>query len=277
MDAPDHRPEPDRAPSTGPRRSDRSAPRSAVTSTTAADRLTVVAHELRNLLDGSIRCLGLAERSLAPREGDGADGDPARQRIETVRIALLRMTEIVQNAMHTHVLSSSAEGVMSRIELGEAIFHAVDVLTPLASDRDIRIKACVSNGLVGVSAGPLYAVIVNGLQNSIEAIASAGSDSNPEPGLIEVSASWTEDGRVRVAILDNGPGLPPGGPDAICRFGYSTKEGGSGIGLALAQSVVEELPEGGLSIGDRTDRPAGGRPGAAFEVTFRPSGADSSR
>lgn len=271
MDHPDQpRREPNRP---GAHHASRPAPRSAAASGESADRLTILAHELGNILDGSLRSLGLAERALheaeqpRPRETP----DEARKRLDVVRQSLHRMAELVDAAMR----ASGNGGVhlaipASPVELGEAIFHAVDVLGPAATEHGVKINTIVSNGLSGVPAGTLYPVIVNGLTNAIEAVAAGASHGGPGGGLVEISAGWTEDGRVRVTIRDDGVGLPNAATETIFRFGFTTKSRGSGIGLAVARSIVEELPDGMLRLFSRADRPQGGRPGAVFEVTFRP-------
>lgn len=280
MDQPEPSPNQDPTPghSRPAHRTARLSPGDPAASSDGADRLTILAHELGNILDGSLRCLGLAERAL-PEEGtESADApDGARRRLDIVRQSLHRMAELVEAAMRSagNPVSGFSPPV-APIELGEAIFHAVDVLTPVATEHGVKISTVVSNGLSGVPAGALYPVIVNGLSNAIEAIASAASESADEPvGSVEVSAGWTEDGRVRISIRDDGVGLPNAATEAIFRFGFSTKARGSGVGLAVARSIVEELPEGTIRLFSRADRPSTSRPGAVFEVTFRPSASDA--
>jgi K+-sensing histidine kinase KdpD len=55
-----------------------------------------------------------------------------------------------------------------------------------------------------------------------------------------------EDGSVAVHVLDDGPGLPGGGQDAIFRLFHrgrapGTAESGLGIGLFVARAIVEAM------------------------------------
>lgn len=272
MDQP-HEPQRDQS-RPGARQASRPLPRSAGASGESADRLTILAHELGNILDGSLRSLGLAQRALddAEQPRPGETPDEARRRLEIVRQSLHRMAELVDAAMRAAGNGGAHLSVPATpIELGEAIFHAVDVLSPAAAEHGVKINTIVSNGLCGVPAGTLYPVIVNGLTNAIEAIGAAAGSGGAGGGLVEISAGWTEDGRVRIAIRDDGVGLPNAATETIFRFGFTTKRRGSGIGLAIARSIVEEMPDGMLRLFGRTDRPGAGRPGAVFEVTYRPS------
>ncbi len=287
MDQPDFTPDPAHDPAHDPAprphrvssRTARRKPGEPAASSEGADRLTVLAHELGNILDGSLRCLGLAERALPDAEHRAAPDcpDEARRRLDMVRQSLYRMAEIVDAAMKASGGSAQHLSMPAApIELGEAIFHAVDVLTPAAAEVGIKINTIVSNGLSGVPAGTLYPVIVNGLSNAIEAIATAiKNDDTDAAGSVEVSAGWTEDGRVRITIRDDGVGLPNAATEAIFRFGFSTKARGSGIGLAVARAIVDELPSGTIRLFSRADRPSTTRPGAVFEVTFRPAASDA--
>src|SRR5262245_45234470 len=59
----------------------------------AAARLTALVHDLANLLDGSMRCLALAER-----EGEGG-GTRLVERLRTVQGAMEQMAALVRGAM----------------------------------------------------------------------------------------------------------------------------------------------------------------------------------
>ena len=65
---------------------------------------------------------------------------------------------------------------------------------------------------------------------------------------------WRREGeRALIEILDDGPGLP--GSDNLFVPFFTTKPGGSGIGLALVRQIAE-AHEGGVSLSARDD--AGG-------------------
>lgn len=273
--SPDNQPQPT-PPSTQPTTGSR--PSGPAASGERADRLTVLAHELGNLLDGSLRSLNLARRSLPGEssEAHNATTDEGRKRLDIVQQSLLRMAEIVNAAMRQPGVlgAASVAAPDASIELGEAIFHAVDVLMPTATEQGVRISTVVSNGLSGVPAGTLYSVIINALTNAIEAVAAAIDTSAGETGTVEVFASWTDDGRIQIRIQDDGGGLPDVSASELVRFGYSTKARGSGLGLAVARAIVSELPDGTMRLCTRTDRADPKRPGTVFEVAYRPGKTD---
>ena len=75
--------------------------------------------------------------------------------------------------------------------------------------------------------GPLSQVVINLLINAAQAIGG--------PGTIQVLGG-AEAGRVRIEVLDSGPGVPPELRERIFEPFFTTKSGGKGTGLGLAVS-----------------------------------------
>ena len=90
------------------------------------------------------------------------------------------------------------------------------------------------------------------VKNAIDALTGRG-------GRVDITAGRLPDGRVRLAIADDGPGIPRDMRSRIFDAGFSTKERGWGIGLALARRIVETNHRGTLALAP-SDR------GAVFEI-----------
>jgi signal transduction histidine kinase len=78
-------------------------------------------------------------------------------------------------------------------------------------------------------------------KNAIDAL--AGRD-----GKVEISAESLPEGRVRVRVSDDGPGVPREIRHQIFDPGFSTKEKGWGIGLSLARRIVRDSHGGELLL-----------------------------
>src|SRR4051812_48208504 len=78
-------------------------------------------------------------------------------------------------------------------------------------------------------------------KNAIDAL--AGRD-----GRVEISAESMPEGRVRVRVADDGPGVPREIRNQIFEPGFSTKEKGWGIGLSLARRIVRDSHGGELLL-----------------------------
>ena len=90
------------------------------------------------------------------------------------------------------------------------------------------------------------------VKNSVDALGGRG-------GRIAVSARRRAAGGAILTVVDDGPGVPRELRARIFEPGFSTKQSGWGIGLALARRIVEENHGGSLRLAS-TDR------GAAFEI-----------
>jgi signal transduction histidine kinase len=79
------------------------------------------------------------------------------------------------------------------------------------------------------------------VKNAIDALAGRG-------GSIVVAVEPISGGGVRVRVADNGPGVPRELRGKIFSAGFSTKESGWGIGLALTRRIVEAGHGGRLQL-----------------------------
>ena len=51
-------------------------------------------------------------------------------------------------------------------------------------------------------------------------------------------SGWLNSGKVLIRVRDNGPGLPPEALDQVFNPFFTTKRGGSGIGLSLSRQIM---------------------------------------
>jgi len=234
------------------------------------EKVTVLAHELGNLLDASIRCLGLARRSIgSDPDRVATDLDRAQRHLDAVEHALERMTTLVRSAMSGRAMVVSPLTLMGRpIALAEVVMHATEVLSPAADEAGVSITVEIDPALVDLPGGPIYSVILNGVKNAIESIAQVGGG-----GQIRIAATRHTgrggDVRVLMEILDDGPGPPGGDLEPWLGPVKSTKPGGAGIGLAICRNVVSQMG-GTIELRRRTDLTNPDRPGAVLRIRYEP-------
>lgn len=84
-------------------------------------------------------------------------------------------------------------------------------------------------------------VVLNLVKNAIEAF--EGMDH----AVIFLEAGKNKAGRVWIRIIDNGPGISDDVIENICVPFFTTKEGGSGIGLSLAKQIIN-MHKGTLNV-----------------------------
>lgn len=246
----------------------------------SADQLTVLAHDLSNMLDGSMRWLALAAAAMPEADKNKATDDltKAREQIGTVLSTLERMSSMVNAAMRSKSvpIGSPILGVSEATNIAMTIDHAVDVVRPMASAAGAGIKVRIDPRAGRLPAGPLYTVVLNALFNAVQSIASATSVDSLDPGgEIEVIARVdpTREETV-IEVFDDGIGLNRAvRNNQAFKHGVTTKDDHSGFGLSMAHQIVEQL-EGIITLTQREDRESTTRPGAILRVCIPNPGED---
>lgn len=89
-------------------------------------------------------------------------------------------------------------------------------------------------------------VLINLLMNSVQALRGRNG------GEIQLRALLNHRGRVVLQVTDNGPGVTPENLEKIFVPFFSTKEGGSGIGLSLSRQIMR-LHHGSIHVQSEPD------------------------
>lgn len=247
--------------------------------------VAALVHDLSNLLDGSLRWIAVASRTLeSARAGDHPHAptpEPLAQlaeQLQTVRSSLERMTDLVHASLQgtSLPLGSPLLAKCSPISLVEACEHAARVIAPRAEEAGVAIVLDVHSSLRDRPAGSLYTVILNGLQNALESVLSLPTKGSHDPGArsagrIELRGRVDHSDAVVIDIIDDGAGLSPEIPAGqVFDAGFSTKHNGLGIGLSMARSLVAAAG-GTVELKPRADRADQRRPGAILTIRVPPA------
>lgn len=207
------------------------------------------AHDLKAPLNAMMLTLELVRLSL--QSGSPADAEKRLQWIATLKQEIGRLDRQLRSLLVHTALPRDERGV---VELRALLELLVQLVTPQARQQQVTIDARLPPAAVLVegNADRLKQALLNILINALEAM--------PEGGTLSIALG--ADGDVaRVAIGDTGPGIPPELLDDIYQMHFTTKDGGTGVGLYVARSVVQAH---GGSIDVRSDD---GR-GTAFAVAL---------
>ncbi len=201
------------------------------------DALRRLVHEIAGLVDGSLRYLSLVHRDLARREDPDAPS-PSLAYLDSATDALTRVASLVNDA-NGNVSRYSSITVGRRLSTGrsirEIVEHAAAVVRPMAEERGIALELALDGSLDRAPRLPIYPVLANALRNAVEACTHAD----------HVRLHATVDGdrasqALVITVADTGPG-PPAESERVFEPGFSTKPHNSGLGLALARDIVDEL------------------------------------
>jgi len=117
--------------------------------------------------------------------------------------------------------------------LSTLLDSCLELLAPVIKQAGVAVKRVYPQGEHKVDADPnqLRQVFLNLLLNAVQALDSGGEVT------LEIRQ---EGGSTRVSVCDTGPGIPPDKLRQVCEPFYSTKPGGTGLGLPIAQRIVAE-------------------------------------
>jgi two-component system nitrogen regulation sensor histidine kinase NtrY len=134
---------------------------------------------------------------------------------------------------------------LARLPPPHPVEIAVDELARRVAGLEQRIAVQIDEGpsvRLDVDADQIEQALINLIQNASDAALATGGD---------VRLRWRNDGvGLIVEVIDGGPGLPPS-ENLFVPF-FTTKRGGSGIGLVLARQIVE-AHGGSLTLENRND------------------------
>jgi signal transduction histidine kinase len=179
-----------------------------------------VAHELKNPLTGVKALVQLGLRNPAEAR--------SHERLEVVEREVTRMQEILQNYLS---FNRPLQGMVPRrLALGPLVSDTLVVLAARANESRVRLYA---EGDATIEADPrrLKEALLNLVANAIEA--------TPPGGEVFVSVRPAGD-EIEILVRDTGRGMPP---ETLIRLGtpfFTTRDGGTGLGVVLARSAIAQ-------------------------------------
>ena len=132
--------------------------------------------------------------------------------------------------------------------LHEVVDGALSLYDGLFADVRIERRLAPDLPLVRIDAGQMKRVVINLIDNAIEATG--------RKGLVVVATECDlAEGRARLSVADDGPGVLPEDRDRLFVPTFSTKKPGSGLGLAIVSRIVQEH-HGVIRVEDNAPRGA---------------------
>ncbi|HEV3225948.1 MAG TPA: ATP-binding protein [Acidimicrobiales bacterium] len=196
--------------------------------------LSRMSHELRTPLNA---VLGFAQ---VLELGDLTD--PQRQAVTQISKGGQHLLELINDVLdisriETGNLTLSSEPVL----VADVVDDVLDLVEPLAAQRDIRCTAARGDGEVTYVLADrqrLKQILLNLLANAVK--------YNHQGGAVTISCEPADDGRLRINVTDTGPGIPADRRDRLFepfdRLGAEqTGVEGAGIGLAFSRRLAEAM------------------------------------
>lgn len=205
-------------------------------SRTAGD---AIAHDLRSPLT---RFRQKLEAALEADPNSEADREALRVALEEADSVLDTFAAVLKLAR----VEGNVTWRFERVNATSILRELVDFYEPAAEEQQRTMKGEVEDGLYIFGEPGLFTQAVSNLiENALK--------YTYENGRVEVRAVRRPDGRIEIAVSDDGPGIAPQDRDRVLerfvRLESARSTPGAGLGLSLV-SAVARLHKGGLHLRD---------------------------
>lgn len=194
-----------------------------------------LSHEIRNPLTA-------IKISLQGLERDAREGRIPEASLASVRMALREIRRL-DDAVRVALRAGRPAAEPMPVALHGVVTEAVDLLAPQAAAQGVTIRRALDAGrdeCLG-DAEALRGALVNILLNAVEAM--------PKGGIVSVTTAARPGETIEIRVADEGPGIPPELRERIFKPFFTTKDGGTGLGLSLALQTAR-AHGGTLSLAD---------------------------
>lgn len=196
--------------------------------------LSGIAHEVRNPLGGMELFCGMLHEDLVEEQGD-PNAAAKLDKVERIQRELGYLAKVVNDFLDFARHQPLEPERISALALAQEVHN---LLFGQLLETGCELQVQVEPSELELTGDPerLRRAMINAVRNAYQA--------SPQGGVITLSVHATSFDMRRITIADHGAGIPPEQLQEILTPFFTTKEKGSGLGLAMIQKVVEQ--HGGL-------------------------------
>jgi len=190
----------------------------------AIGRLTSgVAHEVKNPINAIVVHLEVLRQKMKEVDPD------TRRHVDVISSEIQRLDRVVQTLVD---FTRPVELRLSDMDLRKVVEDVVMLASPAAEKHNVMIeRETAPDALpVRIDADLVKQAVLNIVLNGLQAM--------PNGGTLRLTVRREGDGAM-IGVRDQGAGIPDNIRDKIFNLYFTTKSGGSGIGLAMAYRVVQ--------------------------------------
>jgi signal transduction histidine kinase len=193
---------------------------------TVGKMAAIITHEVRNPLSS----IGL-NAELLQEELAASGSREAVALCATIVKEVDRLTAITEEYLR---FARMPRPRLEREQLNSIVAELLEFQRESLASRGVSVAASLDEALPPVAAdeAQLRQALLNLVRNAADAMSAGGE--------LTVATRRSADGAVEVSVKDTGAGIPAENLDRIFEPFFSTKEGGTGLGLALTQQIVAE-------------------------------------
>jgi two-component system nitrogen regulation sensor histidine kinase NtrY len=189
-----------------------------------------IAHEIKNPLTP----IQLSAQRLRRRLSTNNRSPEEKQLLEEATATIVQEVEGLKQLVDEFSRFARMPALQPRAtDLGRLLEGVVVLYRE--SHPGLSIKASFSPDLPPLDVDPdqIKRAVLNLVDNAVEAVAGAG--------IVTVDTTWLpESRRVRIVVADDGPGIPAEDKERLFLPYFSTKAGGTGLGLPIVHQIITD-------------------------------------
>jgi signal transduction histidine kinase/DNA-binding response OmpR family regulator len=188
----------------------------------AAGRLSAsIAHEVNNPLQAVQNCMHLAGREDLPAEKRREYFDLARTELERLILTVRRMLDFYRPGATS----------LETVDLAEMLQYILNLMSKQLSESKVKVIVDFLGTIPTIQAvgSQMQQVFINLILNAMDAM--------PDGGILNIKTRPVRDG-VEITFQDQGKGIPEEKQANIFEPFFSTKDGGTGLGLTVSYNII---------------------------------------
>jgi len=195
------------------------------------------AHQVR----APLNAMNLQLELLSQTAGDDR---PSAKYIAAVRAQIRRLEQVVGALMR---FMRPEQLKLVDVEINQLLRELGERFAEPRYQIEYELDSAVTK--ISADRGLLTEALTNIIQNGLQAMR--------EGGILTIKSVLVEPGTVEIAVTDRGDGIPPEHLDQVFNLYFTTKEGGTGLGLPMALRAIDlhhgtvnvaSLPGGGTTV-----------------------------
>ncbi len=195
--------------------------------------VATLSHHIKNILQGIRGGSYLIELGLSEHD-DEVIG-------KGWRIVEKNQNKISQLVLDMLTFSKEREPDLAVADLNQVVGDVIELMQSRAAELQVELHWRAAPDMPRLVFDPegIHRAVLNIVTNAIDAASESGAE---QPGRVDVRMGLTpQQDHVRIAIQDNGPGIPPEQMAKLFSPFISSKKGrGTGLGLPVSQKILSE-------------------------------------
>jgi signal transduction histidine kinase len=179
-------------------------------------------HAMKNCVSIIYALSRLAEREVE---------DASQRRWEHLRAAAQRLRQLLAEdiAQEPRTAPAAPRARLESCNVEALVRSVVERLEPRAAEAGVEVSVSCGGGAIEADEVAVGEALFNIVANAIEA--------TPRGGTVSLSTCRSDNGEQQWVLQDTGHGIPDHQIDQLGHVGWSRKEGGSGLGFAVARAT----------------------------------------